>query len=224
MLTRREVEQDVRLLFEALDPDVICLQEVWRRDEIHESDLERLCDGEWNHRCFGRNAVFPNGSQGNAILSRYAIEESDNIDISISGKEPRGLLYAHVRVDDTLVSIVNAHFGLFWSERRRQLGMLGEFLRRHAPLGPCVVAGDFNDWHRRLGAGFAALGFEEAHASVSGKLPLTFPSPLPFLSLDRLYFSGLSSTAARVVRDRRWFFSSDHLPYVADFRLPLSGT
>lgn len=226
-ITKRSVQEDVRILLEYSKADVICLQEVFRRDEINQSDLEKLCEDTWGYQCFGQNAVFPHGSQGNAILSRFAIKKWINRDITIHGKEPRGVLVAEI-VDQTHsldCVIVCTHFGLHKREKVSQANMLKEVLSHELMKDkPVVLAGDFNDWHGVFDRDISAFGYKEAHRTLKSGLPRTFPSFFPVLSLDRLYYRGATPIAAAVVRQRRFHLHSDHLPVVSVFQLPESAS
>lgn len=219
-MTRRLVQHDVRALLEYSNADVICLQEVFRRDEISQSDLERLCEDTWGHQCFGQNAIFPHGSQGNAILSRYAIRRWINRDITIHGKEPRGVLVAEI-VDDVVgldCVIVCTHFGLHKHEKKVQAAMLLDVLKGDITEGkPLMLAGDFNDWHGVFHRNILSSGYQEASMTLHNRLPKTFPSFLPILSLDRIYYKGVNPISAGVVRQRRFHLHSDHLPVIGVF-------
>src|SRR5207248_1638799 len=120
---------------------------------------------------------FPNvgvrggGHYGNAILSRYPLIESTNIDLSIRFKKRRSVLHGVIRVRhddvDRTVHVYNMHLGLARFERRIQLR---RFLDSHPFANlhngtPIVVGGDLNDvygWRGELlrPAGFRGPGME----------------------------------------------------------------
>ncbi len=50
----------------------------------------------WSDYAYGRNAVYPEGHHGNAVLSRFPIEYYENRDISVGNGEKRGLLYCRI--------------------------------------------------------------------------------------------------------------------------------
>jgi endonuclease/exonuclease/phosphatase family metal-dependent hydrolase len=50
----------------------------------------------------------------------------------------------------------------------------------------------------------------------------TFPSRLPLVQLDHVYARGLVPVGLEVPRGRIWWRMSDHLPLIAEFRLPAS--
>ncbi|XPE64891.1 hypothetical protein ACNKHU_04510 [Shigella flexneri] len=47
----------------------------------------------------GRNAVYPEGHHGNAVLLRYPIEHYENRDVSVDGAERRRALLPHCAAD-----------------------------------------------------------------------------------------------------------------------------
>jgi endonuclease/exonuclease/phosphatase family metal-dependent hydrolase len=206
-LTRRSVEHDVQQLLENLKPDIICLQEVWRRDEIIESDLEKFCEARWLHQCFGRNVVFPSGSQGNAILSRYCIQEWRNVDISISGNEPRGILHGTIDCDGLPLNVICTHFGLRHHERLAQLNMLRQYLDTYIANDAPILK-----LHPRI----LDLGFCEASLTLRGHLALTYPVWMPVLKLDRVYLRNLEIRRVSFLRNHIFRLHSDHVPYWAD--------
>ncbi|WP_425277949.1 endonuclease/exonuclease/phosphatase family protein, partial [Enterobacter hormaechei] len=57
---------------------------------------EFLADTMWSDYAYGRNAVYPEGHHGNAVLSRFPIEHYENRDVSVGESEKRGLLYCRI--------------------------------------------------------------------------------------------------------------------------------
>jgi endonuclease/exonuclease/phosphatase family metal-dependent hydrolase len=82
-----------------------------------------------------------------------------------------------------------------------------------------LVAGDFNDWTERAGARLTdQSGLSEVFLSGSGAHAPTFPSVLPVLKLDRIYFRNLELVQARVLKGKPWNSLSDHAPVQASFK------
>ena len=52
-----------------------------------------MADALWPQFAYGRNAVYPHGHHGNAVLSKFPILRYENRDVSISGPEKRALLH-----------------------------------------------------------------------------------------------------------------------------------
>lgn len=152
---------DVRLALNAIDADIVFLQEVQDRNERLAkrkgypdcTQLDYLCTGSYLHRAYGMNAVYPHGHHGNAIVSRHEIGVFLNHDISDHALEKRGLLHAvsHFkgRRGSVDIHLINTHFGLIKRSRVRQASFLVDFVRAEVPAdAPLIIAGDFNDWQR----------------------------------------------------------------------------
>ena len=223
------------LAVEALDADVVCLQEVRL---FHHREARRF-----NHTWFGwpeggqadflapegyevayrTNAVTRHGEHGNALLSRWPLGEIGHHDVSDHRFEQRGLLHVQVRWAGTPVHVIVAHFGLVHSSRVRQVERLGRYMARAVPGDvPVLVAGDFNDWSERLDAPMAAIGLSRAIVPVTGQPSgrrATFPALAPVFALDRVYLRGLHCRSLQVPRGANWARLSDHLPLLAEVEL-----
>jgi endonuclease/exonuclease/phosphatase family metal-dependent hydrolase len=208
-----------------LEPDVCMLQEVDAGVSRSNGDAQTELLGEalgMKHRCWYPNVDVRGGGQyGNAILSRYPIVESSNLDLTIRFKKRRSALHAVLRVRhdnvDRTVHAFNMHLGLAGYERRLQLNT---FLQSHpfAQLHhdtPVVVGGDLNDVYGGLGELLAPAGFRGIE-----QRPRTFPAWGPLRALDAIFVRGNVDylTLARCDTDlaRR---ASDHRPLFADVRL-----
>jgi endonuclease/exonuclease/phosphatase family metal-dependent hydrolase len=208
-----------------LDVDVAMLQEVdggvARSNHDHQVDLLAEHLGLRYRTWFANVDVRGGGQYGNAILSRYPIIESTNIDLSIRFKKRRSALHAVLRVRhddvDRTVHLYNMHLGLARFERRIQLR---RFLDSHPFQNlhhdtPIVVGGDLNDVYGGLGDLLAPAGFRGIE-----RRPLTFPAWGPMRALDAIFVRGDMDflRLARCDSDlaRR---ASDHRPLVAEIRL-----
>jgi endonuclease/exonuclease/phosphatase family metal-dependent hydrolase len=249
-LSWRNRIHDLRRSLHSLDADIVFLQEVQGRSDRHAQRFSNwpaaaqhdyLAASVWQHTVYGRNAVRTDGDHGNAFLSRFALLNSENLDVSDHRFESRGLLHCEIEVDGQSVHCLCAHFGLFEDSRRRQADALIARIRATVPdEAPLIIAGDFNDWRNRLGERLAeGLGVTEVFGErlPAGRPPLspipllsfaapwlarplnparTFPAMFPMLRLDRVYVRGLQVLAARVVQGPAWRRLSDHAPIVAD--------
>jgi endonuclease/exonuclease/phosphatase family metal-dependent hydrolase len=208
-----------------LDIDVAMLQEVdggaARSNRDHQVDLlaERL--GLRYRTWFPNVDVRGGGQYGNAILSRYPIIESANLDLTIRFKKRRSALHAVLRVRhdgvDRTIHVYNMHLGLARYERRRQLRLFLDshpFQNLHHDT-PIVVGGDLNDVYGGLGELLAPAGFRGIE-----RRPLTFPAWGPMRALDAIFVRGAMDFVRLARCDselaRR---ASDHRPLVADVRL-----
>ncbi len=223
---RKYVLESLRRAMRELDADILCLQEVVGRNlsesETLQSQYEYLADSIWSHYSYGQNAVLENFQHGNAILTKFPIEMEFHLDLAVRPYERRGLL--HVMVDaDALPSrlhLLCTHLGLRRSERRMQIRKIVQYLELIPKEDAVILAGDFNDWgtgetHRLLDP---ALGFQEVHLALRGKYARTFPSILPLLQLDRIYFKNMNVLSAM---KRGWGsrYLSDHCIVGAELTL-----
>jgi len=209
------------------------------------TQLDVLCTGSYLHRAYGMNAVYPHGHHGNAIVSRHTIGQYLNHDISDHVLESRGMLHAISHIETSRgprdIHLINTHFGLIKRSRVRQAEFLIDFVRGEVPAdAPLIIAGDFNDWqhgvdvvlNRDLDVVEAAADFNRRQQLRrrfdrllpwrAGDRPLvarTYPSMLPWLSLDRIYVRGFRVRDVRVPKGIEWAQRSDHMPLIADLEV-----
>ncbi|TQS55966.1 EEP domain-containing protein, partial [Salmonella enterica subsp. enterica serovar Typhimurium] len=84
---KRFILPELRDAVRTVGADIVCLQEVMGAHEVHPLHIENwpdtthyefLADTMWSDFAYGRNAVYPEGHHGNAVLSRYPIEHYEN--------------------------------------------------------------------------------------------------------------------------------------------------
>lgn len=236
---RRVILSELRDAVRTVGADVVCLQEVLgihaghaarHRDWPDEPHYEYLADSMWPQFAYGRNAVYPEGHHGNALLSKFPIVGHTNHDVSVPGNgrgdrapEKRGLLHCVLKVPGHRqgVHVICAHLGLSEDQRDHQLALLLRTIEVEVPDGePLIVAGDFNDWRGRAHAILAAgAGLQEVFVQARGAAARTFPARLPLLRLDRIYVRNAGSHAPVVLPRKPWSHLSDHAPLVAEIDL-----
>jgi endonuclease/exonuclease/phosphatase family metal-dependent hydrolase len=234
IFNRRVVIHTLRDQLRSLNADIVFLQEVAGRHDVHarrhgnwpsQPQHEFLADLVWQDHAYGRNAVYDSGDHGNAILSRYPILKWENQDISSHRFESRGLLHAEIDVPGwpEPLHCVCVHLALTARARGRQLEHLRQRVERMVPAdAPLVVAGDFNDWywrHRATHEFAHPLNMHEAFEADGGRPARSYPALLPLLRLDRIYIRGFRVNASTVQRGRGWRFSSDHRALTCDLDL-----
>lgn len=227
---RSFVLSEMRSAIQELGADIVLLQEVqgehrrkaqvipaWPSTEQHVF----LADGHFDYKVYGRTWDGWDGHHGNAVLSRYPIIYSNNIDVSNVFFQRRSLLHVVVLVSPERppVHFICLHFDLHEKGRRAQVDRLVERIEQAVPHHtPLVIGGDFNDWRgvlsERLESG---CGVAEAHRKMHGRYARSFPSKFPLLPLDRVYARGLQCRAIRTMNGLPWTLLSDHVPIVADF-------
>lgn len=231
-LNRRFILHELRDAVRTVAADVVFLQEVLGTHARHPARFadwppaphyEFLADTIWPQFAYGRNAVYPHGHHGNALLSKFPIVQHQNRDVSVSGPEKRGLLHCVLQLPqrDVQVHAICVHLGLKESHRRRQLALLCELLDSEVPGdAPVVVAGDFNDWRRRAHRVLEhRAGLHEVFLRADGASARTFPARWPLLQLDRIYVRNAAVHAPVVLPRRPWSHLSDHAPLAAEIAL-----
>ncbi|WP_284620339.1 endonuclease/exonuclease/phosphatase family protein [Aquabacterium humicola] len=211
---------------EALDADLVCLQEVrlfHQRDAMRfERTLLGWPDGgqadflapEGYDVAYRTNAITKHGEHGNALLARWPLGEVYHHDVSDHRFEQRGLLHVPVLWQGIEVHVIVAHFGLIHSSRVRQVDRLAQYLAAQVPgEAHVLVAGDFNDWGERLDAPMHQRGLHRARTGIPAR---TFPSRVPLFTLDRIYTRGFKCVSTHVPRGPAWARMSDHLPLVVE--------
>ncbi|SHG62992.1 Metal-dependent hydrolase, endonuclease/exonuclease/phosphatase family [Hydrocarboniphaga daqingensis] len=228
VFNRRFMLHDLREAVRGVGADVVFLQEVLGQHELHSSrqrdwpqspQYEFLADTIWGHYSYGRNAIYPDGHHGNAVLSKFPITSWQNRDVSIAGPERRGLLHCVLRVPqrDLDVHVICAHLGLMEQHRRQQLQLMCKMIHQHVPAtAPLVIAGDFNDWRVRAGDLLRDCGLVEAFASHHGREARTFPARWPLLRLDRIYTRNVHTAKPVVLHHKPWSHLSDHAALALD--------
>ena len=228
-LNRHYVLPELREAVRSENADLVFLQEVLGSHRRHGrrhrnwSDVpqyEFLADSLWPVFAYGRNAVYPEGEHGNALLSKYPIVRHDNLDVSVHGTEQRGLLHSVLALPaDRELHTVCVHLGLDERQRQQQLRLLCRLLHSLPVDAPVIVAGDFNDWRQRADGVLAECGLQEVFSQAHGRPARSFPARWPLLCLDRIYLRNARAQAPKVMARKPWTHLSDHLPLAVEVLL-----
>jgi endonuclease/exonuclease/phosphatase family metal-dependent hydrolase len=207
---RRDVGRVARVL-SALDADVVGLQEVARGPDDR---LARLARATGHRGIYGATRLEEDGQFGNALLTRLPVDAVERHDVSVPGREARGLLSVRLRRGSTTLRVLVTHFGLRFQERAFQVAAVLALLRR-ATEDAVVLMGDFNEWRPR------AVALVELHAWFGWAPSVrSFPSRLPLFALDRIWAHPREALGGfRAHRAAEARVASDHLPVCADLRL-----
>lgn len=206
-------------------PDILLLQEVdsgAKRSSLHkQAEMLSTELGLTHFTWFPNVKVGGGGEYGNAIISRWPISSSCNIDLTVSWRKRRSALHAEIRVRhdelDRTVHVFNMHLGLAQSERQIQLARFlacDPFSGLHEDT-PILVGGDFNDVYGGLGKLLVPHGFRRVGNPLS-----TFPAWAPLRALDSLYVRG-SVDAHSLQRGETALAkrASDHRPLIAELEV-----
>ncbi|GMV51214.1 MAG: hypothetical protein NBKEAIPA_01453 [Nitrospirae bacterium] len=210
---RYEPERILRVL-EEMAADIVALQEVDLPGTETATILPWLA-GKLNMAGVEGPVWLRDGREyGNALLSRFPVEQVRHWDLSVGWHEPRGALDVDVRYRGRSIHVVSTHLGLWPHERPLQAKRLLELLavdRRELT----VLMGDLNEWHmwgRVLRALYAVFGVPPA--------PPTFPARWPLLALDRIWVAPPTALlGVEAHRSEASRVASDHLPVKAELRL-----
>jgi endonuclease/exonuclease/phosphatase family metal-dependent hydrolase len=196
------------------DPDIVALQEIDSRGRVHgaESPLAFLTGALGRHVAEARTILAADGHYGHALISRWPLSSPLLHDISVSRREPRFAIEATAATAAGPIHLAAVHLGVWIGERKRQARRLAQIADSGAALS--VMLGDFNDWPwrgvvRRTLA--AALPGRTRHR--------TFPAWWPLLRLDRVYCRP-PQALVRSWTDPAGRRASDHLPVIAEIRMP----
>lgn len=226
---RRFMLHELREAIRDTHADIVFLQEVLGFHEHHAqrvvkwpgtSQYEFLADTIWRDYAYGRNAVYPHGDHGNAVLSKFPIVTHDNVDVSLGKHEKRGLLHCILRPpefnDD--IHVICVHLGLREAHRQEQIKRLNRLIDQKVPFGvPLIIAGDFNDWRLRAQKSIMRIpGFQEVFHESVGRVARTFPARFPILRLDRIYVRNVKDFRPVFSYPKVWKVLSDHAPLAVE--------
>lgn len=216
---RVRIERIVRVLRE-IDADIVALQEVINRhDRSQEEDQAGYLANALGYAfTVGETRNHRLGVMANVTLSRWPIESSRQIDLSVPGRQPRGALRTDIRVRDDLLHVFNVHLGTAARERRAQARLIDERLLKVLDVpGQRVVLGDFNDWNHGLVTRMLSEEFHLTDLAKHVRRTRAYPAGLPLLHLDHIYLDHrLKILEARFHRNRLSLIASDHLPLVVN--------
>lgn len=214
-LDRRRMPGRIVSVINALEADIVALQEVDRRLGDRPAALPRaLIESETDLTvptfAVGRGSL---GWHGQTILVRRSVAVTAIRRVALPGLEPRGAILLEAELKTGPLRVVGVHLGLIRRYRAMQIAAIRAALSRR-PEMPTAILGDYNDWSARGGAEMLGDSFR-LHAP--GR---SFPAAGPVASLDRIALGpGLHLKDAGVHAAAPARLASDHLPIWADVRV-----
>jgi endonuclease/exonuclease/phosphatase family metal-dependent hydrolase len=138
--------------------------------------------------------------------------------------EPRGALWVAIELHGKEVQIINTHLGLYPRERMAQVAALlgSDWLTHEQCHEPVILCGDLNALPsssvcRRLAGRLKDVQTEAQHHRPKG----TYSGRFPTVRIDHIFISpGLEVTGIEVPGSELARIASDHLPLVAEVRIP----
>jgi len=209
---RRQDPDRVAAVVAEINADIVGLQEVESRFGARDDarQLEYIArKSNFNHIA-GVTIERSDSHYGNGLLTRLTVSSVRRHDVSVPGREPRGVLDVVLDTGGSGLRVLVTHLGLAWRERQRQAQLIATLASAERDR-PVALLADFNEW---LPWGFALRRINRCF----GQTPAirTFPSHRPFLRLDRAWvrprhaLRGIWAHDTRLARE-----ASDHLPVVA---------
>jgi endonuclease/exonuclease/phosphatase family metal-dependent hydrolase len=213
-------------------PDIVALQEldVGRARSGHVDQAEAIA------RDLGMDVQFFPAMRvmeelyGDAILSRWpakTVKAGGLPALRLPGLEPRGALWSAIRVAGVTIQVLNTHLSVLGRERHMQVdALLGpEWLGHPDCRAPVIVMGDFNATTRSRAYRRLAKHFRDVYRACPRRhntpSRATFPTRFPRLCLDHIFVGEtIDVIAACTIRTPLASFASDHLPVLAELKVP----
>lgn len=216
-LDRRTRPERIAEVLQALNPDIIALQEVigpGRSSAGHAEIIGAALGMGW---IMGPIRELRSHQFGNMILSRFPMWNHAQYDLSWQTCEPRGTQRVAVDVGPGTLQVYNAHLGTALLERRYQATRLAAWVHDRRTPGPKILLGDFNEWSRTLAGDILAERLKSIDIFQFLKRRRTYPGIFPLLHLDHIYYEGeIHVRDVSLPKTRLALLASDHLPLVAD--------
>jgi endonuclease/exonuclease/phosphatase family metal-dependent hydrolase len=222
-IDRKFSPERIAEVLQEIDADVVALQEVL----CHTNSLKRENQAEFIAEelgmdfFLGQNRKIKEGLYGNVVLSRLPVRHSENFDISVQRREPRGCLWTEIALEPhRTLQFFNLHLGTSFFERRKQVHRLfaEHILNNNRCKGKRIVVGDFNEWVSGLTTKLFKAHFQTVDAKLHLGTTRTFPGVMPLFHLDHIYFDRkFKLRNAYLHKTRLALKASDHLPIVAEF-------
>ena len=191
--------------------DVLGLQEVdCGYHTAGDDQLAFLAQATGMHAVAGPTMSRPTGHYGNALLTRDPATAVRHVDLSVTGKEPRGAIDADLVLAGRRVRVVVTHLGLRRFERAMQVAQILRSVTGADQGKLTIVAGDLNEWRR------SDRSLQALHVRFGRSRIKTFPARRPVFAFDRILVEPRAALAEFAVHDSALArVASDHLPVKA---------
>jgi endonuclease/exonuclease/phosphatase family metal-dependent hydrolase len=221
-MDRRTMPSRVADVLREIDADVIALQEVIGAGPAGAGQAEEIGAALGMGWVMATVRHLRKHLFGNVILSRFPILHHSQYDLSWRTCEARACQRADLDLGaGRSLHVYNVHLGTAVLERRYQAPRLASFVHDRRIEGPKIILGDFNEWMRGLATKTLSALFESVDIHGHLQRRRTYPGIFPVLHLDHIYYEGaIEVRRVELPRTRKALMASDHLPLVANLRLP----
>lgn len=157
------------------------------------------------------------GWYGNLIVSRYPILRGLFHDLETHASlEPRNAIDALIETPTGPLRVIGTHLSLApwerWSEVRNLVRLIDAVEKRETH--PMIFLGDINEWRPNS---LSRLLRHLNDIMTPAPCDASFPSVLPFLKLDRVWYANMKrEVRAHVFRTKQTRSLSDHLPILIE--------
>jgi len=216
----RDKKEDYQRIADVLleiDADIVALQEVTSSGE--NGDMLAFLAGATGAEPIEGFTLFAAGAHyGNGLLSKPPVAAINRIDISVAGREPRGVIEAVFHLNHLHIKLLATHLGLGIRERHRQIRQLEEIVcTPRADID--ILLGDFNEW-LSWSRPLSTLHHRFTTSRSIHPAPATFPAWKPLLKLDRIWVRPIDRVATLQTHSTSLSrIASDHLPVVAEITI-----
>ncbi|CAA6676424.1 MULTISPECIES: endonuclease/exonuclease/phosphatase family protein [unclassified Lentimonas] len=208
------VESPQRILevIQAVDADVVCLQEVHSDDALDRNFLQQLQTLAYSAVIYGKTMRKPSADYGNVLLLREPPDQLERIELPTQGGEPRGLIIADSMIDQSRYRILATHLDIIGNERKRQVQAVLDHLPSAESETRVILLGDLNEWFPYRGY-FRHFVRQFDHISAIK----TFPAKRSLFALDRIALRGRAERVSfHTVYTSLARVASDHKPLICD--------
>ena len=204
-------------------PDLVCLNEVdvhTKRSGVTLDEAQKLGELTGMHAYFAKAMNYDGGQYGDAVLSKYPIEQRFRyaLPFKITGSEPRDIAMIKVKSGDKTFLFATTHLDHLATEENRilQANTIVADILPDLKL-PLIIGGDLN-----------APPESETIRILSTKLtagckdkgcPLTFPYDAPKSTIDYIMVSSTEDFEFKSYKAVNGATASDHLPVIAEIIL-----
>lgn len=204
-------------------PDLVSLNEVdvyTKRSGVGLDEAKKLGELTGMHAYFAKAMNYDGGQYGDAVLSKYPIEESFrySLPFKVAGSEPRDIAMIKVRVEGKAILFASTHLDHLATEENRilQANTIVNDILPQLKL-PLIMGGDLNATPESETIGILS---KQLIAGCNGKAcPLSFPYNAPDRTIDYIMVSSKDDFAFESYKVVAGATASDHLPVTAEIKL-----